>query len=169
MIAPSWGTGDQGRVVRSSDQEAINRVIRHSTICPRIANLLPLHDGIGTMVADLGLEPLVERGYQDGVARQKPEPGALGQFLEGACIRSASAFVRDATTRMGPGPAGMAQGQSLDQRLAAREAMLNSRLDAIRSVHATLSGLTGALNDSQKRTLDAVSAEFMPGGAYDAI
>jgi hypothetical protein len=65
--------------------------------------------------------------------------------------------VRDAATRMRPGPAGMAQGQSLDQRLAAHEAMLNSRLEATRSVHASLSGLISALNDSQKHTLDEVS------------
>ncbi len=71
--------------------------------------------------------------------------------------------VRDDATRMRPGPAGMAQGQSLDQRLAAHEAMLNSRLEAIRSVHAAVSDLTSALNDAQKHTLDEVSAEFMPG------
>ena len=71
--------------------------------------------------------------------------------------------VRDAATRMRPGPAGMAQGQSLDQRFAAHEAMLNSRLEATRSVHAALSGLTSVLNDSQKHTLDETTAEFMTG------
>jgi hypothetical protein len=44
--------------------------------------LLPLHDRVLTVVADLGVEPLVECGYQGGIARRKPEPGALGQFLE---------------------------------------------------------------------------------------
>ena len=41
--------------------------------------------------------------------------------------------------------------------------MLNSRLEAIRSVHAALSDLTSALNNSQKHTLDEVLVEFMPG------
>jgi LTXXQ motif family protein len=71
--------------------------------------------------------------------------------------------VRDAVTHMRPGRAGMAQGQGLDQRLAAQEAMLNARLDAVQSVRAALSSLTSALNDAQKHTLDEVSAEFMPG------
>jgi len=71
--------------------------------------------------------------------------------------------VRDAATRMRPGAAGMAQGQSLDQRIAAHEAMLNSRLEATRSVHAALSGLTSVLSDSQKHTLDETTAEFMTG------
>ncbi len=76
--------------------------------------------------------------------------------------RFASA-VRAAATRMHPGPAGMMQGQTLEQRLAAQEAMLNARLDAVQSVRTALSGLTSALNDTQKHTLDEVSAEFMHG------
>ncbi len=76
--------------------------------------------------------------------------------------RFASA-VRATATRTHPGPAGMMQGQTLEQRLAAQEAMLNARLDAVQSVRAALSGLTSALNDTQKHTLDEVSAELMPG------
>jgi len=86
----------------------------------------------------------------------------LTQEQQPAWDRFASA-VRGAVARKRPGPSGMVQGQSLEQRLAAQEAMLNSRLEAIRSVHATLSDLTSALNDSQKHTLDEVPIEFMRG------
>jgi LTXXQ motif family protein len=72
--------------------------------------------------------------------------------------------VRDAVSHTRPpGPAGLAQGQSLEQRLASQEDMLNSRLEALRSAHAALSSLTSALNESQKHTLDEISTEFMPG------
>ena len=76
--------------------------------------------------------------------------------------RFASA-VRAVATRMHPGSAGMMQGQNLEQRLAAQETVLNARLDAVQSVRAALSDLTSALNDTQKHTLDEVSAEFMHG------
>ena len=85
----------------------------------------------------------------------------LTQEQQPAWDRFATA-VRDAVPRMRSGPAGMIQGQSLEQRLAAYETMLNSRLEAIRSVRTALSGLTNALNDPQKHTLDEVSAGFMP-------
>jgi LTXXQ motif family protein len=70
--------------------------------------------------------------------------------------------VRDAVTRMRSGPAGMIQGQSLEQRLVAYETTLNSRLEAIRSIRTALSGLTSMLNDTQKHALDEASAEFVP-------
>jgi LTXXQ motif family protein len=76
--------------------------------------------------------------------------------------RFASA-VRDAVTRMRSGPAGMMQGQGFEQRLAAYETMLNSRLEAVRAIRGALSGLTGSLNDAQKHTLDEEFGDFMPG------
>jgi hypothetical protein len=71
--------------------------------------------------------------------------------------------VRDAVRHMRPDPASLAQDQTLEQKLAAQEAMLSTRLEAIRSVHAALSGLASTLNDSQKHKLDEVSTEFMTG------
>ena len=70
--------------------------------------------------------------------------------------------VQDAVTRMQSAPTGMAPGQSLEQRLAARETRLNSRLEAIRAIRGALSDLTGSLTDAQKHTLDEA---FMPGAS----
>ena len=76
--------------------------------------------------------------------------------------RFASA-VREAAAQMRPRPAAMAQGQSLEQRLATHETMLNSRLEAIRAIRGALSGLTGSLNEAQKHTLDEDSTALMRG------
>ena len=70
--------------------------------------------------------------------------------------------VQDAVARMRSAPTGMAPGQSLEQRLAARETRLNSRLEAIRAIRSALSDLTGSLTDAQKHTLDEA---FMSGAS----
>ena len=70
--------------------------------------------------------------------------------------------VQDAVARMRSEPTGMAPGQSLEQRLAARETRLNSRLEAIQAIRSALSDLTGSLTDAQKHTLDEA---FMPGAS----
>jgi hypothetical protein len=69
--------------------------------------------------------------------------------------------VRQAVPRIRHSPAGEAPEQTLEQRLAAHEAMLNSRLEAIRAVRSALSDLTGSLTDAQKHTLDEDTAAFM--------
>ena len=71
--------------------------------------------------------------------------------------------VREAVGRMRPGPEAMTQGQTLEQRLAAREATLTTRLEAVRAIHGALSGLTGSLDETQRRTLDEHAAVSMPG------
>lgn len=72
--------------------------------------------------------------------------------------------VREAAGRMTrPGPGAMAQGQTLEQRLAAHEAALTARLEAARSVRTALSGLTGALDESQRRTLEERGDRLTPG------
>jgi hypothetical protein len=71
--------------------------------------------------------------------------------------------VREAAGRMRPNPEAMAQGQTLEQRLAAHEAMLTAHLETVRAVRGALSGLTGSLNDAQRHTLDEHAAMFMPG------
>jgi hypothetical protein len=78
--------------------------------------------------------------------------------------RFASA-VREAAAQTRPGPAAMAQGQSLEQRLATHETMLNSRLEVIRAIRGALSGLTGSLSEAQKQTLDQDSAVLMRGAS----
>jgi hypothetical protein len=151
------------------------------------------HEGRGTpmqIIINIGPDNRVEteeRGWRGGESGG-PRRGMLGREWRGRSMaehvgahldylhdqlqltpeqqpawdRFASA-VRAAATRMHTGTAGMMQGQTLEQRLAAQEAMLNARLDAVQAVRAALSGLTSALNDTQKHTLDEVAAEFMPG------
>ena len=94
--------------------------------------------------------------YLRGELRLTPEQ-------QPAWDRFASA-VRDAAGHMRPSLEVMAQGQQpLEQRLTAREATLAARLEAIRAIRAALSGLTGALNEAQRRALDEHADVLMPG------
>lgn len=71
--------------------------------------------------------------------------------------------VREAVARLHPGQ--MTPGQSLEQRLAAHESLLNSLLEATRAIRSALSGLTGSLDDAQKHILDEVTAALMARAA----
>lgn len=59
----------------------------------------------------------------------------------------------------------MTPGQSLEQRLAAHESLLNSLLEATQAIRSALSGLTGSLDDAQKHILDEVTAALMARAA----
>jgi cell pole-organizing protein PopZ len=72
--------------------------------------------------------------------------------------------VRESAGRMTQSPMqAMSSAEGLDQRLAAHEAALSSRLDAARAVRAALGTLTSALDEAQRRSLDETAAVFIPG------
>ena len=73
--------------------------------------------------------------------------------------------VREATGRMRQERMeAMSPAQGLDQRISEYEQALTSRLGAVRSVRGALSDLTGALDETQRRTLDESAGRLMGMG-----
>lgn len=94
-------------------------------------------------------------GYLRNALQLRPDQQPAWDRFAGA--------VRDATGRMRQERMeAMSPAQGLDQRISEYEQALTSRLDAVRSVRGALSDLTGALDETQRRTLDE-SAERLMG------